>query len=115
MLESAMLAVHRLYPGGFPSIQYTIVNFTYRASTHLNSSIMTNSSDRINRIEQILEGLAQNQSQIVQIQRQQQEQIQVLISAATRHDALIERLDTIMERMVYREGRNGDRGNQPQP
>ena len=96
---------------------------------------MTNaSSDRLNRIEQILErstqllgDLAQNQSQIVQtqgrlIQNQevQQEQIKVLVSLALDHadriarqDAMIERLDAIIERMVYREGRNGD-ANPPQ-
>lgn len=78
-------------------------------------------SDRLDRIERILEGLAQNQSQIVQaqgqfiqIQERQQEQIQVLVQTATRHDALIERLDAILERLVYREGRNGN-GDQPQP
>lgn len=82
---------------------------------------MTNgSSDRLYRIERILEGLAQNQSQIVQaqgqiiqIQERQQEQLQVLASAATRYDALIERLDAIIERLVYREGRGGN-GDQPQ-
>lgn len=89
---------------------------------------MTNSSDRLDRIEQILERstqllgeIAQNQGQIVQtqgqiiqIQERQQEQIQVLVNAATRHDALIERLDAIIERLVYREGRGGN-GDQPQP
>lgn len=96
---------------------------------------MTNSSDRLDRIERILERLAQNQGQIVQtqeqfaqgqsqiiqslermiqIQGQQQDQIQILASAAARHDALIERLDAIIERMVYREGRGGN-DDQPQP
>ena len=88
---------------------------------------MTNgSSDRLDRIEQILESLAQNQGQLAQNQGQivqsqglQQEQIQILANAALDHessiarqDALIERLDAIIERMVYREGR-GD-GDQPQ-
>jgi hypothetical protein len=42
------------------------------------------------------------------------EQMQVLVDAARNHetriarqDALIERLDVILERLVYREGRNG--------
>ncbi len=77
---------------------------------------MTNgsSSDRLDRIERLLERIAENQEV-------QQEQIKVLISVALDHtdriarqDALIERLDAIIERLVYREGRNGDDG-QPQP
>jgi len=97
---------------------------------------MTNSSsDRIDRMEQILERamqllgelalnqrqIVQNQEQLIQNQEQQQTQIQVLVNAAANHesrlarqDALIERLDAIIERMVYREGRNGD-GDQTQP
>ena len=87
---------------------------------------MTNSNDRFDKIVQILESLAQNQSQNTQIQEQiilaqerQQEQIQQLVSAALNHesriarqDALIERLDAIIERLVYREGRGN--GEQPQ-
>lgn len=95
---------------------------------------MTNgSSYRLDRIERILEGLAQNQGQVVENQKQiiqtqgqiiqsqglQQEQIQTLVSAALNHesriarqDALIERLDAIIERLVYREGRGN--GDQPQ-
>lgn len=81
---------------------------------------MTNgSNDRLDRIERILEELARNQrqiiqtqGQIVQIQERQQEQIQILVNAAKRHDALIERLDAIIERLVYREGNR--LGDQPQ-
>ncbi len=70
---------------------------------------MTNgSSDRIDRIERLLERIAENQ-------QVQQEQIKVLVSVSLDHvdriarqDALIERLDAIIERMVYSEGRNGD-------
>lgn len=91
---------------------------------------MTNSSDRLDRIEQILERLAQNQRQIVQaqgeivqahggivqnlerilqIQERQQDQIEALVNAATRHESIISRLDAILERLIYREGRsNGD-------
>ncbi len=79
---------------------------------------MTNGSDRIDRIERLLEQIAQIQQRAISLQGQQQEQIQVLVNAAADHadrmarqDALIERLDAIIERMVYREGRNGD---QPQ-
>ena len=88
---------------------------------------MTNNSDRLDRIERILENLAQNQShivqtqgQVIQIQERQQEQIQTLVNTALNHesriarqDALIERLDAIIERMVYREGRGN--GDQTQP
>lgn len=87
---------------------------------------MTNSNDWFDRIEKILEALAQNQEQVVENQKQiiqnqglQQEQIQALVNAALNHeariarqDALIERLDAIIERMVYREGRSN--GDQPQ-
>jgi ABC-type transporter Mla subunit MlaD len=92
---------------------------------------MTNGiSDRLDRVEQILERsmrllgqmaenqrqIVQTQEQIIQNQEQQQSQIQVLVNAALNHksglarqDALIERLDAIIERLVYREGRgNGD-------
>ncbi len=72
---------------------------------------MTNGSDRIDRIEailerstQLLQQIGQNQGQIIKIQEQQQEQIQVLVSATKRQDALIERLDAIIERLIYREG-----------
>lgn len=71
-------------------------------------------NDRIDRVEvllerstQLLQQIGQNQGQIIQIQEQQQEQIQVLVSAATRHNALIDRLDAIIERLIYREGRDG--------
>ncbi len=70
---------------------------------------MTNpSGDRLDRMEVLLE-------RVIDLQARQQEQVEVLLNAAIRHetriarqDALIERLDTIIERMVYREGRNSD-------
>lgn len=78
------------------------------------------SSNRIDRIEQLLEQIVQIQQRAISLQGQQQEQIQVLVNAAADHaarlarqDALIERLDAIIERMVYREGRGN--GDQPQP
>lgn len=88
---------------------------------------MTNGSgDRLDQMEQLLErsmqlleGLAENQRQLIQNQDQQQSQIQVLADAALNHesriarqDALIERLDAIIERLIYREGRSN--GDQPQ-
>lgn len=64
--------------------------------------------DRLDRIETLLE-------RIIDLQGRQQEQVEVLLNAAIRHetriarqDAVIERLDTIIERMVYGEGRNGE-------
>ena len=85
------------------------------------------SSDRLDRIERILEGLAQNQGKIIQNQEQivqtqgqiaqsqglQQKQIQALVNAVTHHEAIIARLDAILERLIYREGRG--KGDQPQP
>lgn len=70
---------------------------------------MTNPQpDRLDRIETLLE-------RIIDLQGRQQEQVEVLLNAAIRHetriarqDAVIERLDTIIERMVYGEGRNGE-------
>lgn len=80
-----------------------------------------NQPDRLDRIEQLLERVVQIQERVILTQEQQQGQVQILLNAATDHatriarqDALIERLDTIIERMVYREGRDGD-NNQPQP
>ena len=88
--------------------------------------MINESSDRLDRIEQILEGLAQNQGQIIQNQEKviqtqgqiaqsqglQQKQIQDLVTAATYHEAIIARLDAILERLIYREGRGN--GDQPQ-
>ncbi len=77
---------------------------------------MTNlQPDRFDRMEALLE-------RVINLQASQQEQVEVLLNTAIRHDVkiakqdilierqniLIERLDTIIERMVYREGRNGD-------
>ena len=47
----------------------------------------------------ILEGLAQNQSQIVQIQERQQEQIQTLVNTALDHESRIARQDALIERL----------------
>ena len=48
---------------------------------------MTNgSSDRLDRIEQSLERSTQILERVLQIQERQQDQIEILINAATRHD-----------------------------
>lgn len=82
---------------------------------------MLSSSDRLDRIEQLLERMALTQRDIVSFQEQQQGQIQILANAAAdyatriaQNEQLIARLDAIIERLVYREGRNGN-GDQPQP
>ena len=70
---------------------------------------MTNPQpDRLDRMESLLE-------RVINLQARQQEQVEVLLNAAIRHetriarqDAVIERLDAIIERMVYREGRDGN-------
>lgn len=91
---------------------------------------MTNaSSDRLDRIEQALERSTQLlervigvqdvllatqsqlvtvQGQLLTVQEQQNRQIQILLDSATRHDAMIGRLDAILERMIYREGRGSN-------
>ena len=83
-----------------------------RIEALLQQSVIT-SDERITRIEQAL-------GRLIETQEVQQEQIKVLVSLTLDHadriarqDALIERLDAIIERMVYREGRNGD-ANPPQ-
>lgn len=60
------------------------------------------------RIEQI-------QERAIAISERQQEQTEILINAAAEHktriarqEALIERLDAIIKRMIYREGRSGN-------
>ena len=91
------------------------------------------SSDRLDRMESVLgqvidlqarqqEQLGQHLDLIGQQQQlfgQQQGQIQILLDASKQHEsrialmeAMITRLDSIIERMVYREGR-GD-GDKPQ-
>lgn len=84
---------------------------------------MTNSNDRIDRVERSLELSAQLLDRVIRVQerildtqertlvhqRRQEEQIQILLDAATRHESTISRLDAILERLIYREGRgNGD-------
>ena len=89
---------------------------------------MTNSSDRLDRIEQSLERSTQLLERVIRVQertldtqertlenqRRQEQQIQILLDAATRHEVTISRLDAIIERLVYREGRD-EEGNQSQP
>ena len=45
------------------------------------------------------------QEQMISTQQQQNDRIQILVDAATRHEATISRLDSILERLIYREGR----------
>lgn len=73
---------------------------------------MQSNEDRLTRIEAALE-------QVVQLQRQQQSNIGAIIESTrvlsevarnheariARQDALLERLDSILERLIYREGR----------
>lgn len=74
---------------------------------------MTNPQpDRLDRMESLLERIINLQGQQQEQLGQHQERIQILLNAATDHntriarqDVLIERLDTLIERMIYREGR----------
>lgn len=53
---------------------------------------MTNSGDRLERMENLLEW-------IIQVQQRQQEQVEVLLNAAIRHETRISRQDNLIERL----------------
>lgn len=70
--------------------------------------------DRLNRIEESLERSTQLLERVVRVQERMlenqgrtDERIEILLDAATRHESTISRLDAILERLIYREGRNG--------
>ncbi|KJH70836.1 hypothetical protein UH38_15680 [Aliterella atlantica CENA595] len=77
--------------------------------------------DRLNRIEESLERSTQLLERVVRVQERMletqsttlenqgrtNERIEILLDAATRHESTISRLDAILERLIYREGRNG--------
>lgn len=65
----------------------------------------------LERVLRVQERTLDTQERTLENQRRQEQQTQILLDAATRHEATISRLDTIIERLVYREGRNED--NQP--
>jgi len=66
------------------------------------------STDLLERVIRVQERTLDTQERTLETQRRQEQQIQILLDAATRHEVTISRLDTIIERMVYREGRDGD-------
>lgn len=70
--------------------------------------------DRLNCIEkslerstQLLERVVRVQERMLETQGRTNEKIEILLDAATRHESTISRLDAILERFSYREGRNG--------
>lgn len=73
---------------------------------------MQSNEDRLSRIEaalerstNLLERVVQVQEQMISTQQRQDSRIQILVDAATRHEATITRLDAILERLIYKEGR----------
>ncbi len=70
--------------------------------------------DRLDRIEssldrstQLLERVVRVQERMSENQARTNERIEILLDAANRHESTISRLDAIIERLIYREGRNG--------
>ncbi len=70
------------------------------------------SGNRLDRIEALLENsiIASNarMDRLEAAIETFREPIEILLESATRHDAMISRLDAILERMIYREGRGND-------
>ncbi len=67
----------------------------------------------LERVLRVQERVLDTQERTLENQKRQDQQIQILLNAATRHEATISRLDAILERMLYREGRSGD--DEPSP
>ncbi len=70
-----------------------------------------NSLDRstqlLERVVRVQERLLETQAATLENQARTNERIEILLDAATRHESTISRLDAILERLIYREGRNG--------
>lgn len=69
------------------------------------------SSQLLERVLRVQERTLDTQERTLETQKRQEQQNQILLDAATRHEATIARLDAILERLIYREGR----GNEDQP
>jgi exonuclease VII small subunit len=66
----------------------------------------------MDRVEATLERSTQLLERVINVQESQQNQlgtvqnqIEILVRAMTSHEAMISRLDGILERLIYREGR----------
>lgn len=86
----------------------------------------TNPPDKIDRLENLVESLIRSSENLLIASERNQTQISTLATVAlqqqqrveqvareheqrlARQDALIERLDAILERLVYRQGRNDE-------
>lgn len=68
----------------------------------------SNQPDRLDRIEQSLDRSTNLLERVIQVQATQQDTLETLVNSQLRQDAMIERLDAILERLIYREGRNND-------
>jgi uncharacterized membrane-anchored protein len=69
-------------------------------------AVMTTQPDRLDRIEANLERSTQLLERVINVQETQQNQLQLLTNAVVNHEAMISRLDALLERLIYREGRN---------
>ena len=68
--------------------------------------MQANQPGRLDRIEQSLERSTNLLERVIQVQATQQDTLEALANSQLRQDAMIERLDAILERLIYREGRN---------
>lgn len=68
----------------------------------------SNQPDRLDRIEQSLDRSTNLLERVIQVHATQQDTLETLVNSQLRQDAMIERLDAILERLIYREGRNND-------
>ncbi len=65
------------------------------------------STQLLERVVRVQERLLETQTNTQENQARTNERIEILLDAATRHESTISRLDAILERLIYREGRNG--------
>ncbi len=70
-------------------------------------SSLDRSTQLLDRVIQVQERMLDTQAIPLENQARTNERIEILLDAATRHESTILRLDAILERLIYREGRNG--------
>lgn len=75
-------------------------------------SSLDRSTQLLERVDRVQERLLDTQASNLENQARTKERIEILLDAATRHESTISRLDAILERLIYREGRNGSEPEQ---